>query len=94
MPQLINVLRGEMSLVGPRPERPHFVDDFSRVIPEYRRRLSVKPGITGLAQVRAGYDQTLRDVRRKVRLDQMYIRKMCWWVDFRIMVATVGKVFR
>jgi len=93
LPQLINVLRGEMSLVGPRPERPHFANDFRKLIPEYERRLSVRPGITGLAQVRAGYDRTLRDVRRKVKLDCLYIRRMCWWVDMKIMFATVGKVF-
>lgn len=91
LPQLINVIRGEMSLVGPRPERPHFVEKLVREVPGYERRLMVKPGITGLAQVRAGYDHELRDVRRKVKLDSMYISKMCWWVDFVIIVRTMGK---
>ena len=90
-PQLINVLRGEMSLVGPRPERPHFVEQLSKDIPEYEKRLAVKPGITGLAQIRSGYDHSLRDVRKKVKLDIMYIRKMCWWVDFVIIALTLRK---
>lgn len=94
LPQLFNVIKGEMSLIGPRPERPHFVAQFREEIPEYDKRLSVKPGITGLAQVRAGYDRTLRDVRRKVKLDLMYIRRMCWWVDFLIFFGTFGRIFR
>jgi lipopolysaccharide/colanic/teichoic acid biosynthesis glycosyltransferase len=88
----VNVLRGEMSIVGPRPERPFFVEQLKSQVPGYERRLAVKPGITGLAQVRAGYDQTLRDVRRKVRLDCLYIRRMCWWVDLTIVLRTVMKV--
>lgn len=91
VPQLFNVIRGEMSLVGPRPERPYFVDKLKREVPEYGLRLTVKPGITGLAQIRAGADQELRDVRRKVKLDAMYIRRMCWWVDFMIMLRTLKK---
>lgn len=94
MPQLINVLRGEMNLVGPRPERPYFVQKLSRDVPYYQARLSVKPGITGLAQVLAGPDHTIRDVRRKLKLDLRYIAEMCWWVDFRIMFSTIGKLFR
>ncbi len=92
LPQLVNVLKGEMSIVGPRPERPHFVEKLKGVVPDYEKRLQVKPGITGLAQVRAGYDRTLLDVRRKVKLDCMYIRRMCWWVDFVIIGRTLLKV--
>jgi len=91
LPQLINVLRGEMSLVGPRPERPHFVKQLSEDVPGYAKRLQVKPGITGLAQVRAGYDHTVDDVRKKVKLDTLYIQQMCWWVDFVIIFRTMGK---
>lgn len=91
IPQLINVIRGEMSLVGPRPERPQFVKELTERVPGYELRLLVKPGITGLAQVRAGYDQSLRDVRKKVKLDTLYIRKMCWWVDFIILARTMRK---
>jgi len=91
LPQLVNVLRGEMSLVGPRPERPYFVDRLKKIVPDYESRLKVKPGITGLAQVRARADRELRDVRRKVKLDAIYASRMCWWVDFMILLRTMGK---
>jgi lipopolysaccharide/colanic/teichoic acid biosynthesis glycosyltransferase len=91
LPQLVNVVRGEMSLVGPRPERPYFVQQLRERIPGYELRHTVKPGITGLAQVRAGADHALRDVRRKVKLDIMYAQRMCWWVDFIIIVRTMSK---
>lgn len=93
LPQLVNVLKGDMSLVGPRPERRYFVEQLKQQIPDYELRLSVKPGITGLAQVRAGADRNIRDVKRKVKLDCLYIRRMCWWVDFVILFNTVRKVF-
>ena len=89
LPQLINVLRGEMSIVGPRPERPVFVDELSRQIPDYQKRLNVKPGITGLAQVVHKYDETIRDVKKKVKYDLLYIREMCLMVDIRILLRTV-----
>jgi lipopolysaccharide/colanic/teichoic acid biosynthesis glycosyltransferase len=91
LPQLVNVLRGEMSLVGPRPERPFFVDRLKKIVPDYESRLRVKPGITGLAQVRARADREVRDVRRKVKLDAIYASRMCWWVDFMILFRTMGK---
>jgi len=78
-------------LVGPRPERPHFVRQLKNAIPEYEQRLGVKPGITGLAQVRSGYDHSLDDVRKKVKLDLVYAQRMCWWVDFVILWKTLGK---
>lgn len=92
LPQLINVLRGEMSLIGPRPERPHFVAMLREQVRDYGKRFAVKPGITGLAQVKLGYDRTLRDVRRKVKYDCLYIRRMCWWVDLLIIVGTLNRV--
>lgn len=91
LPQLINVLRGEMSLVGPRPERPVFVKTFNQTIPNYGARHEVRPGITGLAQVYNGYDQTLQDVRRKLAYDLLYIRRMSFLTDLRICVATLKK---
>jgi lipopolysaccharide/colanic/teichoic acid biosynthesis glycosyltransferase len=91
LPQLANVLRGEMSLVGPRPERPYFVERLRRIVPDYETRLRVKPGITGLAQVRARADREVRDVRRKVKLDAIYANRMCWLVDFMILLRTMGK---
>jgi lipopolysaccharide/colanic/teichoic acid biosynthesis glycosyltransferase len=91
-PQLINVLRGDMSLIGPRPERPFFVNRFRREIPNYEQRLAVKPGITGLAQVRYKYDETLSDVRNKLTYDLVYIKRMSWRMDFRILVWTFATV--
>lgn len=89
LPQFVNVLKGEMSIIGPRPERPYFVDQFNESIPGYNRRHQVKPGITGLAQTRQNYDVTLEDVKRKLAMDLMYIKEMCWLVDFRIFFQTV-----
>jgi len=91
LPQLWNVIRGEMSLVGPRPERPIFVRDLTRSLEHYPARLEVRPGITGLAQVHRGYDQTLTDVRRKLTYDLLYIRRMCLYLDLKILVNTLGK---
>ena len=92
LPQLFNVLKGEMSLVGPRPERPCFVNEFRKIIPHYERRLCVKPGITGLAQIKRGYDETLKDVKKKVRYDFLYVQKMCPLLDVRVLAMTVGAV--
>ena len=92
LPQLVNVIKGEMSLVGPRPERPHFVEQLTGVIPEYSKRLAVKPGITGLAQVKHRAEQDLTDTRKKLQLDLEYIDRMSWGTDFKILIATLGKV--
>lgn len=89
IPQLVNVLKGEMSIIGPRPERPVFVEQLQGQILDYDKRLIVKPGITGLAQVWHKYDETIKDVKRKIKLDLLYIRKMCLWVDMRILAMTV-----
>lgn len=88
LPQLLNVLRGEMSLVGPRPERPCFVEQLDEAIPQYDRRLLVRPGITGLAQVHYQYDQTIEDVKQKLRFDLLYVKRMCLMLDVRILVWT------
>jgi lipopolysaccharide/colanic/teichoic acid biosynthesis glycosyltransferase len=87
-PQLVNVLRGEMSLVGPRPERPEFVEVLARQIPDYYDRLAVPPGITGLAQVNLPPDTDLDSVRRKLLLDQEYIANASLLFDLRMMLAT------
>ena len=89
IPQLFNVLRGEMSLIGPRPERPEFVARLSQEITDYPKRLAVAPGITGLAQVWSKYDETIQDVRRKVKYDLLYIRQMCLTADLGILLRTV-----
>jgi len=92
LPQLFNVLKGDMSLVGPRPERPYFVEDFKKTIPHYETRLRVKPGITGLAQVRYKYDESVVDVKRKLAYDLLYIARMCFLVDAQILLMTARKI--
>ncbi|SYZ73659.1 hypothetical protein TRIP_C30096 [Candidatus Zixiibacteriota bacterium] len=89
VPQLINVLLGDMSMVGPRPERPFFVHDLSEKVPGYKTRLRVKPGITGLAQVNNGYDSSVESVMVKVRHDITYIRTWTIFSDLRILMKTV-----
>jgi len=89
VPQFWNVLKGDMSLVGPRPERPYFVERFSREIPLYNRRHRVKPGITGWAQVRWKYDSSLDDVRQKVKFDLFYIENMSLRMDLKIIFRTI-----
>ncbi len=88
LPQLWNVLRGDMSLVGPRPERPFFVARFAERIPHYRNRLHASPGITGLAQVEHRYDSCEEDVRRKLAFDLAYIQRYSLSADFRILAKT------
>ncbi len=92
LPQLFNVLKGEMSIVGPRPERPYFVHEFRKVIHHYDRRLCVRPGITGLAQIKRGYDQTLEDVKKKLRYDLLYVQKVCPLLDLKLMGLTLGAI--
>ena len=89
LPQLFNVLRGDMSIVGPRPERPELVSKLREVICDYELRLQTKPGITGLAQVWHKYDETIQDVKKKIKIDILYIKRMCLWVDMRILARTV-----
>ncbi len=93
LPQLWNVLRGEMSLVGPRPERPEFVVQLEKTIPLYRERLDVRPGITGLAQVHLPPDSDLESVRRKLAYDLYYVRRGGFWLDLRILVVTGLSLF-
>jgi lipopolysaccharide/colanic/teichoic acid biosynthesis glycosyltransferase len=89
IPQLWNVLKGDMSLVGPRPERPFFVERHVQAIPLYSRRHRVKPGITGLAQVKWRYDGDLEDVRQKLKYDLFYIENMSLRMDFKILLQTI-----
>ena len=92
LPQLLNVLRGEMSLVGPRPERPHFVDLLAREIPGYHDRAAIKPGITGWAQVRFRYGSSVEDSRRKLEYDLYYLRHRSLLLDLLILALTVRVV--
>ena len=89
LPQFWNVLRGEMSVVGPRPERPVFLAKLDKEIPGFSSRCTVKPGITGLAQVSNGYTQSTRAARRKLRYDIHYIRNYCFLLDLKIMARTI-----
>jgi len=88
LPQLMNVLRGDMSLVGPRPERPEIIAQLEAALPHYRRRLDVLPGLTGLAQVLQGPDADLGTVSRKLELDFHYIERRCLSLDVKILLAT------
>jgi lipopolysaccharide/colanic/teichoic acid biosynthesis glycosyltransferase len=89
LPQLLNVLRGDMNIVGPRPEQPAIFVYLREQIEGYQRRQRVRPGITGWAQVNQGYDQSVDDVRRKVAFDLEYIRRQSTLEDLRIMLRTV-----
>src|SRR5262249_41900882 len=94
LPQLWNVLRGDMSLVGPRPERPEFVHVLNEVLPRYRERLAVRPGMTGLAQVLEPSAVNLEDVRRKLAADLLYVEQRTLWLDLRLLVATAAKLIQ
>jgi sugar transferase (PEP-CTERM system associated) len=92
LPQLLSVLRGEMSMVGPRPERPSFVADLRQVIPFYDIRHSVKPGVTGWAQVRYAYGASVDDARRKHQFDLYYVKNNSLFLDLLILIDTVSVV--
>jgi lipopolysaccharide/colanic/teichoic acid biosynthesis glycosyltransferase len=92
LPQVINVIKGDMSLVGPRPERAEILDELEKAYPDIRKRLTVKPGITGLAQIQHGYDTTVEAYRRKLEADLEYIDTRRWSNELRILAATAAKV--
>ncbi|MCF7922527.1 MAG: sugar transferase [Candidatus Marinimicrobia bacterium] len=93
IPQAINILRNEMSLVGPRPERKFFVDKITELYPLYPRRHQVKPGITGWAQVKQGYDTTLEASRLKLKYDLFYLENISLRLDFKIIMYTIYVMF-
>jgi lipopolysaccharide/colanic/teichoic acid biosynthesis glycosyltransferase len=93
LPQLWNVLRGDMALVGPRPERPEIIAQLEPLVPGYAQRLAVRPGVTGLAQVQLPPDTTVDSVRRKVRYDAYYVAHRTLWLDLRLILVTAVKVF-
>ncbi len=94
IPQVINILRGDMAFVGPRPERPVFVNQLDAAIPHYADRAAVRPGLTGWAQVRYPYGASIEDARNKLSYDLWYIQKRSLWLDLRIIFATVRVVLR
>ena len=91
LPQVINILRGEMSVVGPRPERPELVERFSRDVPGFSERVRVRPGVAGLAQVRGTAQTRPRD---KLRYDNLYIETLNPWMDIKLLVLSVWVVLR
>ena len=90
LPQLINILRGEMSLVGPRPERPELTAEYAKKYPEFLYRLQVKAGLTGYAQVIGTYDTEPFD---KLKMDLMYIEQYSWMLDLQILLMTIKTAF-
>ncbi len=94
IPQLWNVLKGDMSLVGPRPERPEFIEDLRKSIPLYEWRLLVPPGLTGWAQIRHGYTDTTEGIRRKLQYDLFYIKNHSIWLDIEILLSTVPLIMK
>ncbi len=94
LPQALNVLRGEMSLVGPRPERPEFVERLQQEIPFYRVRLAVKPGLTGWAQINYGYGDSVEATLAKLQYDLYYLKHQSFWFDLLILARTVHVVLR
>jgi len=94
IPKLWNVLVGDMSFVGPRPERPEFDDELEREIPFYRARRAVRPGLTGWAQVSHGYGNSLLDALRKVEYDLYYIKNESLYLDVLILLRTVAVVLK
>ncbi|MCH8011621.1 MAG: sugar transferase [Candidatus Marinimicrobia bacterium] len=93
VPQFLNVLSGQMSVVGPRPERPYFVQKLMEEFPFYYRRHKVRPGITGWAQIKRSYDTTIEDVRQKLKYDFFYIENISISLDLKIMFNTVAVMF-
>ena len=91
-PQFINILKGEMSIIGPRPERPMFTKQLAEKIPYYETRTMVKPGLTGWAQVKGKYGETDDDHREKLRYDLYYIKKRSVSLDLRIIVKTLSTI--
>jgi lipopolysaccharide/colanic/teichoic acid biosynthesis glycosyltransferase len=92
LPQLWNVLRGDMSLVGPRPERPEFVPQLEQAVRHYRARMLVRPGVTGLAQLQLPPDTDLDSVRHKLAYDLYYVQHAGFWLDLRLLAGTAFKV--
>ena len=92
LPQFINILKGEMNMIGPRPERPYFVRELSQVIPFYETRHIIRPGITGWAQVNVRYGSTVDDSLLKLQYDLYYIKHRSFFLDLNIIIKTISAV--
>ncbi|WP_371815982.1 sugar transferase [Flavobacterium sp. CS20] len=92
LPQFINVFKGDMGLIGPRPERPEFVEELKEKIPFYETRYIIKPGLTGWAQVNAKYASSDDDTLEKLQYDLFYIKERSVFLDFRIIVKTISTI--
>lgn len=90
LPQLVNIIKGDMSIIGPRPERPEFIKEFIKYIPDFNDRLLVKPGITGWAQVNGGYSLTPKE---KLEFDKYYIQNRGFKLDLLILIKTIIVIF-
>lgn len=93
VPNILNIIAGDMSLVGPRPDAFEHASEYLLGVPHYRKRLSVRPGLTGLAEVRGGYADNPRAVQRKVKYDRFYIRNSSIYLDLYVIALTFGVVF-
>jgi lipopolysaccharide/colanic/teichoic acid biosynthesis glycosyltransferase len=91
---VLNVLRGEMSMVGPRPERYQFIQELQKEIPFYRTRLAAKPGLTGWAQINYGYGSTVQDALIKLQYDLYYLKHWSPWLDLKILLRTFSVVLK
>jgi lipopolysaccharide/colanic/teichoic acid biosynthesis glycosyltransferase len=92
IPQLLNIARGEMSFIGPRPERPEVMSQLEAQIPRFSARLLVKPGLTGWAQVRSGYASTIPEMTRKLEYDLYYIKNRSLRLDLQVLAGTLRTV--
>ena len=93
-PQFINVLKGQMSVVGPRPERQFFLDDMIANIPRYKKMLKLKPGITSLGQIKYGYADNLEQMLKRARYDLIYLDNLNFWTDIKVILSTILVVFQ
>lgn len=90
LPQLINIIKGDMAIIGPRPERPEFIEEFLQEIPDFNDRITIKPGITGWAQINGGYELTPKE---KLEFDKYYIEHESLYLDTLILLKTIQVVF-
>ncbi len=93
-PQFLNVLKGEMSIVGPRPERQLFLDQIIIYIPKYTEMQKLKPGITSLGQIKYGYADNLTQMLKRARYDLVYLDNLTFWTDLKVIIGTIGIVFQ